>query len=67
MLWPMIVLQGTKFKVLTQALSAFSTNNATDYGPMMAVAVLITIPVILVYMFAQKYFTQGIALTGIKG
>ena len=65
-LWPVIVLQGSKTRVLTQGLQAFSFNNSMDYGPTMAASIMITIPILIVYIFAQKYFVQGIALSGIK-
>lgn len=39
----------------------------TDQGQIMAGAVMISIPVLLVFVLLQRYFVQGIALTGIKG
>ena len=38
-----------------------------NYGMMMASSCLMTLPVILLFFFAQKYFIQGITLTGMKG
>lgn len=65
-LWPSIILRGGDFKVLTQGLQSFTFNNNVDYGPMMAATVCATIPVIIIFLFAQKYFIQGIAFSGIK-
>jgi multiple sugar transport system permease protein len=65
-MWPSIILRNGDFKVLTQGLQSFSFNNNTDYGPMMAAAVCATIPVLIIFMRAQKYFIQGIAFTGMK-
>jgi len=65
--WPNIILRSGEFRVLTQGLQAFVFNNAVDYGPMMAAVVLATIPVVVIFLFAQKYFIQGIAFTGSKG
>lgn len=65
-LWPSIILRSGDFRVLTQGLQSFSFNNNVDYGPMMAATVCATIPVLIVFAFAQKYFIQGIAFSGSK-
>jgi ABC-type glycerol-3-phosphate transport system permease component len=38
-----------------------------DWGDMMAISFLVTLVPLLVFFFAQKYFIQGIAMTGLKG
>ena len=65
-LWPSIILRNGDFKVLSQGLQAFTFNNAVDYGPMMAAAAFVTLPVIVIFLFTQKYFLQGIAFSGSK-
>jgi len=65
-LWPNIVLSDPDKKVLTMGLQAFSFNHQTQYGPLMAASIFISAPVFVVFIFFQKYFVQGIALTGIK-
>ena len=40
---------------------------ALDQGPVMAMSLLCVLPVILLYLFFQKYFIQGIVYSGIKG
>lgn len=65
-LWPSIILRGGDFKVLTQGLQSFTFNNSVDYGPMMAATVIATLPVVVVFIFAQRYFVQGIAFSGNK-
>lgn len=66
-MWPSIILRSGDFKVLSQGLQSFAFNNNVDYGPMMAAAVCATLPVIFVFIAAQKYFIQGIAFSGTKG
>ncbi len=65
-MWPNIILRSGDFKVLSQGLQSFTTNNNVDYGPMMAAAVCATIPVIIIFICAQKYFIRGIAFSGSK-
>lgn len=66
-MWPSIILRSGDFKVLTQGLQAFTFNNNMDYGPMMAATVCATLPVLIIFLFAQKYFIEGIAFSGVKG
>jgi len=65
-LWPLIVLNDSNKWTVQIGLQAFSFNHATQYGPMMAASVVASIPVLGVFIFAQKYFIQGIAFSGIK-
>lgn len=48
-------------------LATFHGSHSTDWGVTMAVTVLATLPVIVVFFFAQRTFVEGITLTGIKG
>jgi multiple sugar transport system permease protein len=66
-LWPLIVLQDPNMKTVQMALQAFSFNHRTDYGPLMAATVVAMLPIIVLFLFTQKYFTQGIAFTGSSG
>lgn len=66
-MWPNIVLFDSNKYVLTVALSSFKySSNGTDYGPMMAFSILMSLPIIILFGFAQKYFISGVALGGVK-
>ena len=66
-MWPNIVLFDSNKYVLTVALSSFKySSNGTDYGPMMAFSILMSLPIIVLFGFAQKYFISGVALGGVK-
>jgi multiple sugar transport system permease protein len=67
-LWPLIVTTG-KLDTLTinVALNTFRNTNATQWGPIMAGSTLAVLPIIVVYLFAQRYFVEGIQLTGLSG
>jgi len=66
--WPLLVTRDASMRVLAVGLQQF---NASDGGTqtqwMMAFAGMVILPVIVFYFFTQKYFTEGIARTGIKG
>lgn len=65
-LWPMIVFSDPEMSTVQMGLQAFSFNRATDYGPMMAASVVVMLPVIALFIYAQRYFTQGVAFSGGK-
>lgn len=66
-LWPLVVATTEDKYTLPVALALYSTGqNAAQYGLMMAGAVVVVVPVLLVFVVLQRYFVQGIALTGIK-
>lgn len=48
-------------------LATFHGSHATDWGITMAVTMLVTIPVVIIFFFAQRTFVEGINLTGVKG
>ncbi|GHJ38096.1 carbohydrate ABC transporter permease [Streptomyces sp. TS71-3] len=48
-------------------LASFHGSHSTDWGVIMAVTVLATLPVVVVFFFAQRAFVEGITLTGVKG
>lgn len=48
-------------------LATFRGSHGTDWGTTMAVTMLVTIPVVIIFFFAQRTFVQGITLTGVKG
>lgn len=48
-------------------LASFRGIHGTDWGLTMAMTMLVTIPVVLIFFFAQRVFVEGITLTGVKG
>ena len=65
--WPLIAVTDNKLSTLTLALSALQGNYSTNYGLVMAGATLTFLPPFFLYLFLQKQFVEGIALSGIKG
>ncbi len=65
-MWPNIVLQSPENQLLTMAFKFFKTPAEVDYGPLMALSLLMALPVLVLFVCMQKYFVQGVALGGIK-
>ncbi len=66
-LWPLVVAQTQDHYTLPVALALFSTGqNVTNYGLLMAGATVTVAPIVIVFLFLQRRFIEGIATTGIK-
>lgn len=66
-LWPLVVATTEDMYTLPVALALYSVSqNAARYGLMMAGAVVVVVPILILFVMLQRYFVQGIALTGIK-
>lgn len=65
-MWPMIVLNSKEMMTVQVGLAAFQYQYNTQYGPLMAGTVISVIPTLLLFIFAQKYYIQGIAFSGGK-
>lgn len=65
-MWPMIVLNSRDMMTIQVGLSTFQYQYNTQYGPLMAGTVISVLPTLLLFLFAQKYYIQGIAFSGSK-
>ncbi|WP_288551444.1 carbohydrate ABC transporter permease [uncultured Enterococcus sp.] len=65
-MWPMIVMNADEMKTVQVGLAAFQYNYNTNYGPLMAGTILATLPVLVLFIFAQRNYVQGMADAGIK-
>jgi multiple sugar transport system permease protein len=66
-LWPLIVMTSPEHYTAPVGLAFFVVQNRTSWTLLFAGSVIATIPMILVFIFFQRKFVQGIALTGVKG
>lgn len=64
---PLIFLNEKTKYTLQIGIRAFQQENGTEYTLILAATTLSLIPIVLIYIFAQKYFIEGIAATGVKG
>jgi multiple sugar transport system permease protein len=66
-LWPLLVINSIGKNTLPIGLAYFQSQYVTDWTLLMAASVMAIIPVIIIFVFSQKFFIEGIKLTGIKG
>lgn len=64
---PLIYTQSLETKTLALGLNSFRSLHGTEYHLMMAAAVSVLMPVLVIFFVAQRYFVSGIVMSGIKG
>jgi ABC-type glycerol-3-phosphate transport system permease component len=64
--WPLVVLQEQSSYTVPLGLSLMQGQYFTDWTGLMSMSLLSIIPMMLVFIFFQRYFIQGIASTGLK-
>ena len=65
-LFPLIIMIGEEHYTLPIALANLNGQHATQFGLLMAGAVIVVLPIIFIFVLAQKYVIRGIATTGLK-
>lgn len=66
-LWPVYVLFSPENQTLPAGLSTLQNANAVRYDLLMAGAVIASVPVLLLYLLAQRYVVEGVSRAGVKG
>lgn len=66
-LWPLVVASTEDMYTLPVALALYSVGqNQTQYGLLLAGAVVVLLPILIVFLLLQRHFVQGLATTGLK-
>ena len=63
----LIMLTSTKNLTISLGIATMQGENSTDFGLLMAGAALASVPIIIVFLIFQKYFTKGITMGAVKG
>lgn len=66
-LWPLIIISSPERKVVTQGLVDLQALYAARVDLIMAGSTLAVLPTLIVFLFAQRYFIEGIATSGLAG
>jgi multiple sugar transport system permease protein len=66
-MWPLVVTITEELRTLPIGLKYFVGQHSTNYTQLMAASVIALIPVLILFIFNQRYFVEGIKLSGIKG
>lgn len=66
LLYPLMLTSSTRMRTLSAGLAMFVGERVIEYGPTLAAATISILPLLVAYVFAQKYFVQGVVTTGLK-
>ncbi|TDQ37166.1 carbohydrate ABC transporter permease [Aureibacillus halotolerans] len=67
-IWPLVVINDQMLKTVPLFLSSFSSENGSRlFGVTMATASMSILPILIVFLFLQKYIVRSVALSGLKG
>lgn len=64
---PLIYINRSEMYTLSLGLQAFLAEHYIEWPLLMAASAMFTIPIVIIFFFAQKQFIEGITLTGLKG
>lgn len=67
LLWPVLVTTGTDVRPLPQGISIFTAQPPISWGDIMAFALMMTLPLLVVFVLFQRWFVQSVARSGLKG
>jgi multiple sugar transport system permease protein len=65
--WPVVILQDPSQWTLPIGITAFHGEYQTNWPPLMAASVIAIVPIMVLYVFFQRYFIAGVAAAGVKG
>ncbi|MFN2199576.1 MAG: carbohydrate ABC transporter permease [Caldilineaceae bacterium] len=66
-LWPLVITNTENMRTIPIGLSSFQGQYSTEWNLLMAGSVVALLPVLLIYVVGQKWFVQGITLSGLGG
>jgi len=66
-LWPLLILKDRALQTLPPGLRTLQGAYTSEYGQMMAGSAIAAVPVLVLYLFMQRYIVESVATTGIKG
>ncbi|QJD86928.1 carbohydrate ABC transporter permease [Cohnella herbarum] len=66
-LWPLIVINDESKQMLQVAIATFTNLQSTEWGKILAADTVASVPILILFLFLQKYYVQSIVSSGIKG
>ncbi len=67
LMWPLLITGDMSMRTLSNGLAMFVGADTSEYGPAFAGAFISIIPMLILYLFGQKYFVKGTVTSGLKG
>jgi len=66
-IWPLIIITTESIRPITVGIALFMSNYGTDWNQLLAISTIAMLPMVIIFVILQRYFVQGIVLSGLKG
>jgi multiple sugar transport system permease protein len=67
LMWPLLITGDMKMRTLSNGIAMFVGTDTSEHGPAFAGAFISILPMLLLYIFGQRYFVEGTVTSGLKG
>ncbi len=67
LLWPLLITRSESIRPVQMAMIYYQNEFLTDFGMVMAASLMVTLPIVLLFLLLQRQFIEGIMSTGLKG
>jgi multiple sugar transport system permease protein len=67
LMWPLLITGDMKMRTLSNGIAMFVGTDTSEHGPAFAGAFISILPMLILYIFGQRYFVEGTIASGIKG
>ncbi|MEZ4683465.1 MAG: carbohydrate ABC transporter permease [Caldilineaceae bacterium] len=67
LLWPLLITRSEAIRPVQMAMIYYQNEFLTDFGMVMAASLMVTLPIVVLFLLLQRQFIEGIMATGLKG
>lgn len=67
LLWPLLITRSEEIRPVQMAMIYYQNEFLTDFGMVMAASLMVTLPIVILFLLLQRQFIEGITRTGLKG
>lgn len=65
-LWPLIIVRSNEMQTLQLGLTVFYQQNSTQWNLLMGIVLLMSSPIVAIFLFSQRFFTEGVSAGAVK-
>jgi multiple sugar transport system permease protein len=66
-LWPLVVINDDRLQLIQVAIANFTSMAGTEWTKVLAANTIATVPILILFLVLQRYYVQGITMSGVKG
>ncbi|XEC94391.1 carbohydrate ABC transporter permease [Paenibacillus tarimensis] len=66
-LWPLVIINNDRLQLIQVAIANFTSMAGTEWTKVLAANTIATVPILILFLILQRYYVQGITMSGVKG